>query len=66
MIRFLMHEILLLQLKLVVRERTLSMYEERGEGRRVFVEYEMFFRIFDGPRNVFSCPVFIILFYFLY
>ena len=45
-----------------------------GGGRRVFVgtmkyfrhllrAHEIFFEIFDGPRNIFLCSIFIILFF---
>ena len=53
-----------------LRDQTLSMQE--GD-QRVFVEamkyfmhillgHEIFFKIFDGPRNTFLCSIFIILF----
>ena len=56
---------------MLFRDLTLSMLE--GD-RRVFVgamkyfrhvltDHEIFFKIFDGPRNIFLCPIFIILFF---
>ena len=53
------------------RDHTLIMHE--GGGRRVFVGamkyfmrilmiHEIFFKIFDGPRNIFIRSIFIILF----
>ena len=52
-------------------DRTLSMLEG---GRRIFVGFmkcfrhilmghEIFFKIFDGPRNIFLCSIFVILFF---
>ena len=44
-----------------VRNRTLSMSEEGPEG--FCGGHEIFFKIFDGPRNIFLCSIFIILFF---
>ena len=29
--------------------------------RRILMSHEMFFKIFDGPQNIFSCSIFLIL-----
>ena len=29
--------------------------------RHTLMDHEMFFKIFDGPRNIFLCSIFIIL-----
>ena len=29
--------------------------------RHILMDHEMFFKIFDGPRNTFLCSIFIIL-----
>ena len=44
-----------------VRDRTLSMLEGGPEG--FSRGHEIFFKIFDGPRNIFLCSIFIILFF---
>ena len=31
--------------------------------RHILMGHEMFFKIFDGPRNIFLCSIFIILFF---
>ena len=31
--------------------------------RHILMGHEIFFKIFDGPRNIFLCSVFIILFF---
>ena len=31
--------------------------------RHTLMGHEMFFKIFDGPRNIFLCSIFIILFF---
>ena len=58
-------------LETALRDRTLS---SRRWGRRVFVGimknlrhilmgHEIFFKIFDGSQNIFSCSIFVILFF---
>ena len=32
-------------------------------SRHIFMGYEIFFKIFDGPRNIFLCSIFMILFF---
>ena len=64
-------ETLVVNINCQFRDRTLSMQEG---GRRVFVElmkyfrhilmgHEIFFKIFDGPQNIFLCSVFVSLFF---
>ena len=31
--------------------------------RHILMSHEIFFKIFDGPRNIFLCSIFIILFF---
>ena len=31
--------------------------------RQILMGHKIFFRIFDGPRNIFLCSIFIILFF---
>ena len=31
--------------------------------RHILMGHEIFFKIFDGPRNIFLCSIFIILFF---
>ena len=61
--------LLILKLKPSLRDRSLSMSDGRPEGfvgvmkyfRHIFMGHEIFFKIFDGPQNIFSCSVFAIL-----
>ena len=66
-------------INLWLRDHTLSMKKSAGRGgegrwRRAFVGamkycrltlmgHEIFFKIFDGPRNIVACSIFIILFF---
>ena len=31
--------------------------------RHIFMGHEIFFKVFDGPRNIFLCSIFIVLFF---
>ena len=31
--------------------------------RHVLMGHEIYFKVFDGPRNIFSCSIFVILFF---
>ena len=31
--------------------------------RHILMSHEIFFKVFDGPRTIFSCSIFIILFF---
>ena len=31
--------------------------------RRILMGHEIFFKIFDGPQNVFLCSIFVVLFF---
>ena len=56
---------------MVIRDRTLSMWEEGLEGfcavmkdfRHILMGHEIFFKIFDRPQNISLCSIFIILFF---